>query len=64
MFGRRIEIVLAIGKAPGVVMASEMLLERQPAVADDDDGMNVGVGGLQPGGNAAKARAVDPEAFG
>ena len=44
-------------------MASEVLLEHQLAMAGDDHGMHVGLGGLQPRGDAAQACAIEADAL-
>src|SRR6185436_4973847 len=56
-----IEIVLPATLSPGFVITGEILLEHQSAVAGDDHAVNVGLGFLQPGGDAAKPRAIEAD---
>ena len=63
MLGRCIEIVLPVALSPGLVIAREILLEDELAMAGDDHGVNVGLGFLQPGGDAAKPCAIEADAI-
>jgi hypothetical protein len=64
VFGRRVEVELALGDTPGIVVARKILLEYQFAVADDDHRMNVGITVLQPCRDAAQPRTIETDAFG
>ena len=48
MLGRCIEIVLPATLSPRFVITGEILLEHQLAMTDDNHGVNVGFGFLQP----------------
>ena len=64
MLGRGVEIVPPpFAHAPGFVVTGEVLLENELVVPDDRHGMNVGVGGCEPRGDAAQALADEADAF-
>ena len=42
--GGRVEIVRSVVLAPGLVISRKILFEDELAVADDDDGVNLGLG--------------------
>src|SRR5450755_563243 len=49
---------------PVLVGTGKILLEDQLAVTDDDHGVNVGFGFLQPRSDGAESRAIEVDAFG
>ena len=63
MFGRRIEIVLSIVLAPGLVISCKVLLEDELAVTNDDHGVNVGFGFLEPRRDGAQPYTIEAGAF-